>query len=209
MVEVKKLTDKQELEALRKRFVKANRMRKRVMVAKDVIKQLDAKKFIATSGIYFSFDYAYRQTRYDYLPKNIIPQITEDLSDVINDKQCMVCAIGAAFCSAVRLKDKVTVGDVGSPSTLYGVAINDNNMIDYLSNIFSRDEMRMFERIFERSYYHMDEYEFGCIVSDQNDNTVLRLIMENIVANRGEFRYDILPVRDEKTGKLVTPGYKG
>lgn len=86
--------------------------------------------------------------------------------------------------------------------------------IKYLRRFFDRNQLKLIEAAFE-GWGDVDFYGspkarefYDAVVEDEDKDVVanerLRLIMENIIANKGTFVPDILPQR-----VYVTPGFKG
>lgn len=136
---------------------------KRVAIAKDVIAQLEAGKFVATKGRFI-------------LPEN-------NLSDSDNGKPlqplirkmgvCEVCAAGASVLSAVRLFNAHCV------DSWKGVRYSR----DVMRNWFSDNQATLIEGTFEgwdNSMFYLNH------IPDGNDRLIA--IMKNVVRNRGTFK---------------------
>lgn len=152
----------------------------RAEILADVIKQLDTGFLKATSGIYCSLKLnrsKYRKLSYDdnlldfedigpsdfdsrlisddNEEEKLLAQIREtEINKVLKTevKQCLTCAIGSVFISAVDIHNKLKFKNVSG----------DSDMVDYLSKWFSDDELRTMEDMFETSggfIYDEDENE--------------------------------------------------
>lgn len=151
-----------------------------VAIAKDVLKQLRARRYLAQPGVYLEADGAKVKGGDDL--RKVLPKI----------KKCHVCAIGAAFLSYVRLKDgvKVVAADgwpagsrppafvhpEGSHTLFSGRA---SAMRDLLVQAFDRDMLSDIESAFESNW--------GGYRTAGNR---LRAIMLNIIRNKGKFEPD-------------------
>jgi hypothetical protein len=116
-----------------RRFERATAAEKRVMIAKDAIKQIEARKFIPRSGTYF------RCHRHLQSGEPLQGQLTGPEAPA-----CTVCGIGAAFVSAVRLFNRF---DVPSGESEY---IWDTDFRDFLRKYFSDTQTYLIEAAFER-----------------------------------------------------------
>lgn len=157
---------------------------KKVKIAWDVLQQLDSAKLIPVKGIYFS-----SKSNNTHIDSE---NYREELKTV---EFCHVCALGGLFASYALNSEKPIKGidsrshylDVGS----LDITVN-------LSGIFSKDELDLIEWCFE-SWADIDQAIntkvknwIDCTIKLNTDKK-MRLIMENIVVNKG-FRPDILPV---------------
>lgn len=151
-------------------------MKQRVAIAEDVLLRLKASKLKAGKG--------------SYLLDEDWPDLdqTSDARPVIDviEAACQVCARGAMLLSQVRLFNCLTVGEVRSSS----IGIMNRK---HLQPIFGDDQINLIESAFE-----MDDFTWG----DNNDadgaigfgerydepEERLAAIMNNIVANGGDFR---------------------
>lgn len=77
----------------------------RVLIAKDVLATLDAKKFKATAGLYTNFDKA------TFRSIQSSPLGTDLRMLYGKTRSCQVCAKGAVFVAAVARFDQATVGN--------------------------------------------------------------------------------------------------
>ena len=200
-MKISKSKMKEILAAERKRFSKANRMRKRVMIARDVLAQISAGKMIVTQGTYLILGDNRRLEEKDQ---------NKELCDLLSGVKCEVCAIGAAFVSGVKFKDKLKVNEA-SPPWSGDLVIDDHKMTEYLSGIFTEEEMREFERIFEGfGYDYANPFKASVREHYVHDpEMLLTMIMHNIIATGGRFDSQLELVWNEKFERFDVPGFKG
>lgn len=180
------------------RFNALSRNEKRVEIARDVIAQLASKRFEALRGTYV-----------ESLIK--VKNAEQDLSEAIlgSKESCTVCGIGGFFISAVckadNLPAKKAISDFNEGSTNY-VDIDGDKAYSYLRKFFSKTQLELIECAFEQSSGFSKSpnaflaANFGKDVEDDDDR--LRLIAENVVANKGRF----VP-RKKPVMVWQTPGY--
>lgn len=154
-----------------------NKAQMRVAIAKDVIKQITAKRLLARKNIYLmaghtgSQDDAWRTKLYK---QNASTQLNEVLPKV-----CQVCAIGAVFVAAVEKNDALKVGQLYTED---GVRfVTSGTMKKYLRRWFSAAQLYLMEGVFEGWDDSADTLE-----GDSTD--VLVFIMKNIIKNKGTFK---------------------
>lgn len=134
----------------------------RVKIAKDALAQM---KFISpTSNIYISFD--------DALPFGSLQQILEEKKPT-----CEACAIGSLFLAHVHLNNQFNI-DSEFPNFDRG------KVCHVLETYFSKEQLDDIEAAFEGWKESRDFYGF---YADNSDYDRLRLILENIIANDGDF----------------------
>ncbi len=144
---------------------------KRVAVARDVLIQLvrEDAPLKLSRGVYLE--------GYMVLPDNVAET---NLQTVIDGVQqcCEVCAIGAAFLSYVRLYDGVALDTIVRPRYGNNLCGDDDDMLTLMRDVFPESMLRKIER-----YYQcwQDLYVSG------NKGEALRLIMQNVVDNQGDF----------------------
>lgn len=142
----------------------AQRMKLRVLLARDVLKLMEAKKIKAKSGVYVDLG-----TRYSRLSRR-----TVDIQDVIEKAKqpCKVCLLGAAMLAFAHRHDEVTAG-----SRL----ISREECVDPLERLFSPVELAQLEAAFE-GWGPSDLLD-----GEENDDRRLTGIMKNVIANKGVF----------------------
>ena len=191
---------------------------KRVQIARDVLAQLDSKRLIAASGFWLTgansgklFDKA-----------DII--VDAELQDVLSQtKKCEGCALGGMFMCAVERANKLKVGSLDNEEG--NGQLSETDTFDYLKKFFSLEQLNLIEFTFEKgrgaahgvpsdqqelalTFFGDDVYDTD-YVDDGNDDEVgptpeirMRLIMENIIANKGRFVVTRKPVLT-----WTTPGF--
>jgi hypothetical protein len=180
---------------------------KRVQIARDVLAQLFSKRLKAEPGVWLS----------GLKEKNLFtktdvrkdPELKEILSKT---KQCEGCALGGMFMCAVERADHLKLSQLDAvkelkdnQTTYLDAHISEDDAFSYMRKFFSQDQLDMIESAFEQgtgACHHYDAVEF--IEGDVDPQTRMRLIMENIVANKGAFRPHEKPV-----ATWITPGYQG
>lgn len=169
---------------------------KRVAIARDVLAQLASKRFTAKFGVWFG-----KKNNSNLFSDRAIEKDLE-VKDVISEiKQCDGCAIGGMFMCAVDRADKLKISEL----TYHNNEISEKDSFDYLRRFFSADQLNLIESVFERNE--------GAKFSDGAENFApgldsaserMRLIMENIIVNKGTFKLNKLPV-----AVYTTPGFTG
>lgn len=173
-----------------------------VEIAKEVQKELKAKKFIAQPSTYVRFP----------CPGKELPQSME-LQDILkkNTAPCKVCALGAMFTAQVAKyddyaidRDKINFGEIN---------LNKKDIFTKLEEAFTSEEMVYIEAAFERDIITSSEQDnigfdedlakrakrMFMIVSDYDDGEPedmeeslnpeerLMAICQNIIDNKGNF----------------------
>jgi len=169
---------------------------KRVIIAKDVIAALNAKRYAAKRKVYVEF------------MDPLSFEASDQLDKVIKDKKCDVCAIGAVFISAVDRFDNLKCEDVvihtRSASTMefhfeqfgdrLGInGITSSGIMNYMTDFFDRNQLRLMEAAFECENIacYLDTQiinraiEFGR--AESNIENRLIKIMQNVIENDGTF----------------------
>ena len=179
----------------RSAFKKANKARKRVMIARDVLAQLLKGSYDPTEGVWV-------------IPENLNYKSTDELCDVLSGK-CEVCGLGSLFVSAVRFADKFKVNELSEFKEGEMGSFSDGDVFDYLGDFFTNKQLQQIESAFEQGLGHCDNYEGSCFF----DNLVephpavrMRLIMENIIVHNGTFNPKSKPTERKV---YTTPGFKG
>lgn len=172
-----------------RRFERATKAERRVMVAQDVVERLETQQFIARSCIYQNIDKA------DTLQDRSLQEVI-----VCGETSCQCCGVGALFLSHVAFCNQVTVNDVESMDgerPRVGAARythDDSKQSAGLSALFSRTQLSLIECAFERCNMTVDaltEYiEEAISFGQAHDNSLHRLlaICRNIIAHEGTFR---------------------
>ena len=160
---------------------------KRVLIAKDVIKLIKAKKIVIQGGRYFQVG-----SRGRYIGKqlkDILPKIPK----------CQVCALGGLFYSYVSKYNNYEIDDEG----LININEKDDEMRGLLNDIFSKNQLYLIECAFEQSDIEANcrwKYSFDTITRAEeyrdkhnlsgykDDDKALIHIMKNIISNKGLFK---------------------
>ena len=177
-------------------FKKATKAEKRVMIAKDVLSQIKANRYIAECGTWVDANW------------NIRNEIdgTESVQKLFADRTietCNVCALGSLFMSCTNLNNNTCVSDInyGGEGTEIGERIQDGDTLSNgLNKIFSKKQLQLIEVYFETGdgWFGEEGYTGVHIGEDSrhvnyfndaypDDDERLVEIMKNIVANDGTF----------------------
>lgn len=147
-----------------------------VTIARDALSLLTAKKLIAESGVYTE-------------PSNktsarAIRSLASDgqLQPVFQMPtfKCRVCALGALFVAVVIRNNDATFQDFDEQAPMQEV----------LNPWFDTDQLYLIERAFEGKYHYRGSPAQQFASRYKADKTRLKVILENVIKNRGEF---ILP----------------
>jgi hypothetical protein len=175
-------------------FKKATKAQKRVMIAKDVLAQIKAKRYIPEAGTWVDINYNHFGSEM---------QIGEECSvqELFSEKtieSCQVCALGGLFMSCINLNNSTLFKELDEAANCLGDWIAKNlKLSNNLNTIFSRDQLILIELYHEggSGYFRSSDnlkakykhynlfYTFY-----PNDEERLKLIMENIVENEGTFK---------------------
>src|SRR5688500_3784648 len=127
-----KTSHSKQVEKDNKAFKKMNADRKRVAIARDVLKHLATKRFQATQRIYLLDKNAEEEI---YAP-SVDAQVCEVLKKV--DK-CSVCALGALFVATVEKANALTVSEFNNEENCGhdgSLLSSRTNISKYLSKYF-------------------------------------------------------------------------
>lgn len=164
----------------------------RIELAKDVIASLEAERIISQSGCWVRVE---NPGVYSGFDSELAGNDEIQLQEIIKDKKCQVCALGALFIESVRKFDNFTLGDLSG-----GYSIDNDDITVYLDGLFDYDQLLLIEVAYERGsggydvrWDFRDEdravannaVAFGRTISDDRERLVA--IMKNIIANDGEF----------------------
>jgi hypothetical protein len=146
--------------------------KKRVTIAKDVIAWLDLKKLIPTAGTY----------------------LETVATTKVNGYSCNACAVGAMFACQVERTPKLTleVADYSEYHVDDAAEVATRNycnagMRETLGKFFSREQLGLIESAFECMAFDDAEAAEKFGRRYHTEARRMRAIMENIVANGGEF----------------------
>ncbi len=141
----------------------------RVAVAKDVLKQVQAKKYVATKGVYINTK--------SFKPNcELQPQLISKKAPV-----CEVCGIGSAFLSLVRLDNAFKAQDEAG-------FVYENDMRDRLKKVFFVEQLWLIEDNFERQANEKDRKDLDINHDEDKPTDILIKIMKNIIKNKGTYK---------------------
>jgi hypothetical protein len=160
----------------------------RVQIAKDVIAQLNAKRFTAAPGVYL-----HSRSLSEACDAN--PQAAANRENI---GKCSVCALGAVFVAVAERHNHISVRDA-----IFG---SSNMLVDYIDNRvgFGRGQMRLMECAFERCTlgsgavtrkdaiaavaFASKAIAASRAVRQSDAEKIMRAIMRNVIANNGTFK---------------------
>ncbi len=162
--------------------------KRRVAVAKDVLKQLRSKKYIAQTGTYLELEdtivYDENSNSIDLFDEAMREE--KDLQEILPKVTCIVCAKGAILASKVNLFNKFQLN--------YDVDF-DQRAGETTEEVFGMRQATLIEAAFEGwSTFDADineEEGLKCRALKERYPEPLnrmRVIMNNIVRNKGVFR---------------------
>lgn len=177
---------------------------KRVYIARDVLKHLDSEQLIARTGVWlrngdprteFLFKFAGKRTKKDN---------DTEVRDILNkQKKCEGCALGGMFMCAVKVANKLKLGEmVGNDG-----AVGEFDTFDYMRRFFSDDQLELIESAFEageggaqgteesRGYFGDDPDGHDDPANEVEPEVRMRMIMQNIIKHKGKFDPKDRPVR--------------
>lgn len=193
------MTLTQYVEKTNAAFVAASPEEKRVMIAKDVIKRLDAKNLIAKQG---------EVVELITNPPLSTNYFNEPFQQIINNKEtsCKVCGKGAMLCAYIGRVNKFSFGDTKKwDNGYYHDKISHRDTFDKvhpkLEEIFTIQQIDLIETAFEGGSYlgtlggELEDkaIEFYEKYSNRDGDGVvdtdklLRKICKNIIKNSGIF----------------------
>jgi hypothetical protein len=189
---------------------------KRISIARDVIAQLATKRLVATSGLWLAGKDESNLFNENQVEKNL------ELQEVLaKTKECTGCALGGMFMCAVKQADKLKLDELEcvkefkieqkrKPECAELGRDGLIEMVDafrYLRRFFSKSQLEMIETAFEQNAgaCHAEGTgagDFAVNVKEPSDR--MRLIMENVIVNKGRFVPSKEPIQ-----AWVTPGFVG
>lgn len=193
--------DPKRIEKRNAAFSRMPNHRKRMAIARDVLAQIEAKRYLAKTGSYvvsrglnervYGDVHSVRTDEHG----RAIPQMS--LQEALLEDaaaQCNVCALGSAFCSMARLEGGLTLRQVCG-------------IHETLTPIFGQNQVALIEYAFEGCYSGSGliltsaENEQCSRFHDKYDDDSKRLeaIFTNIVRNKGTF----------KIGRVKPPSTQG
>lgn len=171
---------KEYIEETNEIFDKASPAEKRVMIAKDTIRRIEAQNIIPKAGVLIE----------NWINASDFNQFKDYINDESTPK-CNVCAKGALFCSIIGRVNKFSIDELVS----YGHTNDCDDVIHTkLNNFFTLEQLDLIETAIEKRSYLEVAYEDDILKAEQfrengeEDETVLVRICQNIIENKGEFK---------------------
>jgi hypothetical protein len=169
---------------------KISRAEARVLLAQDVIAQLEAKTLVP-AHIYCRV--ITKKPAMDvFTPEDV--EYGLDVRDVLKKraKRCEVCAKGAILIATIMKFDNMPVQDWHLRLNPLSSMASDNDYDSY----FSRPQMELIESAYEGTFYNADDARECDAIAMLEDHFPLKamdrermvVIMENIIANAGTFK---------------------
>lgn len=197
---------------INKQYEQASREQKRVMIAQDIIDQVNAGIYIPAAG-------AYLKEICTEDEKDATPDRRQDIQSFLPEtKSCHVCNIGSIILSMTRFENQLTFCDLN---------INTMSKSPQLSNmlleLFTVEELMSIEYLFEGQFYgHIfggvepnsenidtrlldnirDNYKVSVLIRDMPTGyhkSLILAIMKNIVKNAGILKLEELATSDFKS----------
>jgi len=177
-----------EINKLNEEFKKATKAQKRIMIAKDVLAQIKAKRYFPESGEWVKPLWSSDQKSIDIKldPNSSVKDAFK--SKAINS--CQVCALGGLFMSCTNLNNNTTVGDLTKESYIGDLVADDDKISNGLNRIFTQKQLILIESYFEGSqgYFKGDDVKTFVFLETYNDDERLKMITQNIIDNNGTFK---------------------
>lgn len=207
-------------------FAKLTPAQRRVVIAQDVLAQMSSGQIVAEEGVWANFKNA--------IPNK--PEL--ELQDFLNEqKSCNVCGLGSLFVCAVKRFNNLKISKVIEGKN-EDVCNNDvqgtcrkqitvTTTLSYLKGFFSENQLQTIEAAFEQGngwFDHHDAANASIVggeyfsdlsnqLSDIGEDLLtaelkMKLIMQNIIKNKGTFKTDKVnkPVL-KTTGNITIPGF--
>lgn len=157
----------------------------RVKIARDVLKQIKAKKLVPRNGTYMDVG-----NHFEYFSKLGLLNPSIQFNTVLPTK-CEVCALGAVFIAAVDKNNTLEIGELTYTPDRLRRYPSYFDMQNYLSKWFSREQLHLIESVFESN----SDYSFLNFRKTVSDtplrkiaaSKMLTAIMKNIIKNKGTF----------------------
>ncbi len=174
----------------------------RVAIAKDVLRWIETKRFLVKKG-YYVVDQEFDEYK-DVGPALITKEDVDtnaDAKEIMQDRNCRVCALGACFLASLDRYNNVGCSDlVANYGNNYhkGQSLSQFDTMKYLKRFFAPEQLDLIEAAFEMNVCHRVVLERDNIEllkakkwGDEyfnNPTERLEAIMENIIDNRGTFK---------------------
>jgi len=179
------------VEKRKEQWKNASKAERKILLAKDVLAQLRAKKIKTTTGEWLTFNVG--GTKWDKKEEEICNLQVDFLNKNIENCEC--CALGGLMLSCTLYQNKVNVpvsfGWYGSrllEVNFNGLKEHDKIAKKQLSNIFSLTELKLIESYYEcgNGLYGRLGKEFSDFWYDLTSEERMIAIMKNIIKN-GKF----------------------
>lgn len=166
------------MNAKQKAFLKLDPAKQRVAIAKDVIKQMAARK------IKPRINYGYID-----LEEKVLDAEDSQVCDILAKQQCTVCALGAMMVTAVQRANKLKVKDLDSWWCNELDYIDQPDCLSYLGKFFPSEQLDAIEAAFEGWDPIEHDLPFKKRFAPRLRSATARMtaVMENIVKNKGTF----------------------
>lgn len=211
-LELSKLA-KRRIRDRNRRYRNATPEQKRVMVARDVLQQIEFEKYQPSCGVYLNIP---RLTEFkadleattpwhggflyeEYQAKinaNLTAPLRESLEEA--DIKCRVCALGAVYMSAVRMRNDATLANAVSG----GIRVSRQ-----VTDLFDLEQRDLIESCFEGMPMYSLEHGYGSLArapalaalhkrirdfarKHLSADDRMKIIMKNIIRNNGTFVLD-------------------
>ncbi len=177
---------------------------KRVAIAKDVLKHLEAKKIKPTSGTYVNPDLSNKTLKNKFSGRMIKDVQLQEVYSNVNS--CKVCALGAMFFCAVKVANNLNIQQHWQTSVSTKILNREvENTIYYKDMGYSQSEsvFKYMKRFFTKHQLDLIETAFERFCLKSNNTNVLKAIemfkpevslhnrmkaiMQNIIKNKGTF----------------------
>ncbi len=211
-----------------KAFSELTKAEQRVAIACDVLAQIEAMTIVPTAGHYVRPRYdneTYIRDRKFNMPK-VVGGWTDGKGEV-----CHACALGSMFLSTVAKQPELGTLPATHMSPYGAVDANHERQfsgllredtVNPLLNYFNRNTLNIIENLFECGWVNggmpVADYEnhwgpayWGVarpVRTNISATTRLKILMQNIIKNNGDFKYDDKPKIDS-AGNMYLPGFRG
>lgn len=202
-----------KIESENKKFYKLSKPQQRVQIARDVLVALKTKSIKPETGAFLTVG----------PDDDLVGPYGAEVRDILRKgPTCEVCALGGMFVCAVERVDSLKMKDLvnddcANDGDIVDAAVDFNDITNFLDKFFSMKQLEEIERQFEMGngacWDDEDDQKDkdGNLLYFAKDVTAagdrMRLIMENIIVNKGEFKPSKEPIKNK--GKWVTIGFKG
>lgn len=160
--------------------------KQKVIIAKDVIAQLNANKYVASKGNWIKA----------LVGHNLEGSVRDNFDEI---ESCTVCALGACLLSAVKYKNELEFSDLNNNSFT-----QNSKVANLFTSIFTPSELKIIEGAFEGGNNAYTKMSFKVTApkttgeeltkfhkfynSYENDDQRLRALMQGIIDNNGEVK---------------------